>query len=363
MKRLTKIIFLILLFYCPSICLYASSILPEKVINIIMSQVKDTEGDKEFAVNKDTFIATFVNHKPVAIRKSVFKDQQLRKDFDSELLLFVEEGVAFKILGIRSERFLDLKLEKGKWDYLNDIIQNDRFSMTIENSNCTLCVPCRSGECILNFPIEYDKIKGLNRSGLESKFIEGLKAYEITNRNKPNYSIDELEKIGENLYLKRGAAYLINDVNKFSYLEKDDMGNLNFVFNPKQPAATIANMVNVGVGYKAQIGIVFSLHEYGKTDTACVSLETLIQYCISQGCEVYWGLGSIIDSTMKGTIFFHNPIQGFEHVVRVKFDYSKLGEEALLMKGRASLYIPTNNIQNLFQQYIPKKEHEKIQYK
>lgn len=56
------------------------------------------------------------------------------------------------------------------------------------------------------------------------------------------------------------------------------------------------------------------------------------------------------------------PIQGYDHVFSIECKPEDVIDGNGTIKARASLYIPTNNVDNLFQPYVKKSKNEKINY-
>lgn len=202
------------------------------------------------------------------------------------------------------------------------------------------------------------------RAEREEAFIAGLKAMKVDSlRPQPNFTITDLKRAGENnLFVLKGETYLIDNVNGDSYLAAGKGGEAEFVYDPALPAATIANMVVIGGGYRAMLDLTVAKHRIGELEQFQMPLEALLQYCINEGCKVYWGLKSVAENKLEGTIFFYNAAKGYDHVVRIECYPSLLGDESFTMKAHASLFIPTNNVKDLFEEYHKKTDNERIKW-
>ena len=336
-----KVVFSLFLLAC-TLTLSAQG-LPKPVIWAIDMQTRMTEGNHIVSINNKDYSIMIMDSNVISIRRKVVPFTLVRGE-DSLLFEMIEEAYAAFLLRIDNPRFENIHVE-GDWLMLEHLDNELNYSINQISNIIMISLASNDRTLVLQFPIDYQKFHSGSRSEIEKKFLAGLSLFN-TRRNRilPDYTIDQLKKVGDNIYVLPGEHYLSNSINKNSYLSKNSDGSFDYIVNPKQPIATISNMIVLGIGYTTNLNITISRHEYGESTVLDIPLEVFLQYCVSEGCQIFWGLDTSKYDILKGTIFCHNSLQGYEHIIRVQCDPSHLGEKDFVMNGRASLFVPTTNV-------------------
>lgn len=347
MRRIYLIILILLLPY-----VIVAQDIPKTVVELIKSSTRLNDGMHIVYIQNKEFEVSINNKSIKSIKRRIIQDD-LRNNIDSAIVDYLEEAYAAHLLNVNNPKFNDIEITQGNWtsfEKLDTIVEcnlvyNDFKYITISLKSDTdvLC---------MSFPIDYQKFNNGSRTEIENQFIDGLLSYKVKKtRNLPLYFKEDLIDIGNDNFLLKGSTYLISTVNNNSYLSKDDKDSLRFIVNPKQPIATLSNMIITGAGYPATLNMSISTHEYGSKTTLSVPLEQFLQYCIIGGCEIYWGYEKLESNILYGTIFCYNPKQGYDHIIHLYCDIENLGEDNFEIHSRVSLFVPTTNIQNLFEEY------------
>ena len=319
--------------------------LPKSVISAIDKQTKMAEGFHIVNINNKDYSILITDSNVISIRRQVIPFILIRSE-DSLLFEMIEEAYAAFLLKIDNPRFDNISVTDGDWLMLEQIGDELDYNIKrINNFYVTLSLVSNGRTLELQFPIDYQKFHSGSRSEIEKSFIDGLSRFNKRRaRMLPDYTIDQLKKVGDNIYVLPGEQYLTNSINENSYLSKNTDSSFDYIVNPKQPVATISNMIVLGIGYTANLNMTISRHEYGESTILNIPLEVFLQYCVSEGCRIFWGFDSLKDDILKGTIFCNNSLQGYEHIIRVKCAPSHLGEKDFVMNGRVSLFVPTTNV-------------------
>lgn len=324
-----------------------SQTIPEKFKEKVSSQIKWIDGSYKIKYNDNIFIIKIENKKIISLRAPIFHET-----IYNNILNYIEEAYAYYLLNINNERYSDFHFIKGSWVDLNTINKDASFTLTNNNSQTyTATWNKKDSIVILTFPISYNKINKGTRSEIENRYIDGLKHFIVKGpRHIPETTISDLKEIGDSIFVLSGNTYVINNVSSDSYFTINKKNNqTEYIMDIRNPIPTIANMIVIGNGFEGNLELKISRHEYGKSEVINTPLETFIQYNIANGCDVFWGLDSFNSNILKGTIFCYNPNEGYDHIIRIEVNTSHLGSNKLTIKGYASLFVPTNNIQNLFQ--------------
>lgn len=327
-----------------------SQTLPQQLNKKIALQTGWTDGIYKINYNGYNFIIDITNKELKSLRSPLFNDS-LKKNINNQALNYIEEAFADYLLELNSPQFNDCLFEKGTWDIVKAFQNNASFKLLNNNSRTYIATWQKKDTiAVLTFPISYDRVNKGTRGEIENRYIDGLKKFSSKEvRTPPQYNVTDLKKIGDNIYEHSGEIYTINKVNKNSYFTINEKGQAQLIMESKNPIPTIANMILIGNGFEGTLELKISKHEYGESEIINIPLEKFIQYNIANGCDIFWGLDSFNSNILKGTIFCYNSNEGYDHIIRIEVKTSLLGSNKLVIKGYASLFVPTNNIQNLFQ--------------
>lgn len=328
-----------------------SQTLPEQFKEKVASQTKWIDGSHQINYDGNTFTVNIANKKLTSIHASIFHDN-MYGNINRNILNYIEEAYANYLLNANDSRFNDFYFQKGSWKNFKTFNKNTSFTLSNDNSQSyTVTWNTNDSIVILTFPVGYDKTNKGTRSEIENRYIDGLKHFIVkAPRHIPHTTISDLKQIRDSIYVLPGNTYVINSVSNDSYFTINKKKNqTELIMDAMNPVPTIANMIVIGNGFEGNLELKISKHEYGKSEIINIPLEAFIQYNITNGCDVFWGLDSFNSNMLKGTIFCYNSNEGYDHIIRIEVNTSQLGSNKLTIKGYASLFVPTNNIQNLFQ--------------
>lgn len=219
------------------------------------------------------------------------------------------------------------------------------------------------GKVSVRMPISYSAAKNGSRSEIENKFIARLKSGTTWKRGRISFDVAALQPYGKDRFILPGESYQrMETINRNVYLEPDGE---NPVWDRNYPSESIANLMLFPSDIYGRVSVDLTVrkHGYGEKETLTVPLETLLDVCSRDGCNPYWGVEKFENGKLKGVLFFFNRSQGYSHVVRVECDVDDIFAGKGIIKSIASLYIPTNNVQDLFAPYVKKTDKERIKYK
>lgn len=330
-----------------------SQTLPENFKAKISSQTNFVDGEYDINYEGNDFIININGQKLTSLRASLFQDS-IYESMNRKILNYIEEAYAAYLLKTNAPEFNDFHFKKGSWENLNTFNQGASFTLSNNNNQSYTAIwnNKKDSVVILTFPISYDRTNKGTRSEIENRYIEGLKHFTVKGqRPVPHVAIDELEQIADSIYILPGNSYIISNVSSNSYftVNRND-GKCELIMDANNPQPTVANMIVRGDGFDVTLELRIAKHEYGESETISIPLEAFIQYNIANGCDIFWGFDSLDSNILKGTIFCYNSNEGYDHTIRVELDTTRLGSDKQVMKGHASLFVPTNNVQNLFQE-------------
>lgn len=194
-----------------------------------------------------------------------------------------------------------------------------------------------------------DSSYNVSRSDIENRFISKLKSSESNFRNYFKFDTAYLQPYGQDLYILPGESYLKDGIiNRNTYFYLDEISP---VWECCYPMESISNLFIFPTVKHSDIGMEVTVlkHEYGEKDVIETTVGHLLAVCENEGCIPYWGVNSFEKGHIEGTLFLVNKDCGYNHILRIQCDTDDIFSKRNRIIARASLYIPTGNIDNLFQ--------------
>ena len=280
----------------------------------------------------------------------LFNDD-LKTSIDKDMLDFVETSLLAKILDVEMTRNSDFIFYKGGITDLKKVSPETQCKISNLNSRFL------SFEWELNHtktlrldvPVSYQSFHEGNRSEIEDKLIKKIKSSKLVRVPYEESSKTQRQPYGEDLYVLPGSTYLNPGINRNIYILSDSI--IQPVWAIDYPAESISNLfLFPSKKYGSNdIEITVLKHEYGEKESFNTYIENLLAECEKDGCIPYWGLESYDGNTLFGSLFLYNWKHGYDHVLKIECCPSEIIDGNGTIKARASLFIPTNNIQTLFE--------------
>lgn len=291
-----------------------------------------------------------------------------RRGIDPKVVDFVEAAYADDLEGNGDPRFACIDFEKGGWTDIIAAGDSASCRVSIDNGRSYRIewTSPSSDTTIMTFPVDYSVLEnGKTRSEIERNFIEGMKNFGMAaTRDLPEFNPESLVELGDSVFMLPGKRYGIEEVTSNLFIGLDDEGFAIPLADTAYPAETLANAFLTGAPDIPEmiLNLEILLHEYGKTRRETVPVEQFMQFCASEGCMPYWGVESISESTLAATVFITNPSRGYNHILRISCSPDDLNTDRMEISGRLSLFVPSANVENLFEQYKEKSDDERIKF-
>ncbi len=374
--NIKNILYLILLLSLALTCQGRSVITPAEAEATLKQTLEtklktDTLPDGEHSLTIDTLgniaTITITEGKITEARRNLFCNRMLSKSYGASLR-YLEEAALYNILGIPNPRFDNITFVKGTW---LDIDPKCKVEIAVpDNNEIHVTWSADSAETTLFFPVQYQNILGGDRTEIENKLIKKFqenKAYKKSSISEPDET--KLQAADSIIMVLPGSHYTLPEVNANLYFIKDTSDTTSHykpVYSASYPVESLANMLVGAVPQEcdATVELTVIKHKYGEKETLRIPLTQLLSAMESaDGCTPFWGFEEIEGGSIKGTLFFYNQQQGYDHVLRISVPIKEIGTEKVTLKGRISLYVPTSNVQNLFEPYKTKSPDERIKIK
>ncbi|MBD5319770.1 MAG: hypothetical protein HDS07_02575 [Bacteroides sp.] len=304
--------------------------------------------------------------RPERIGLNLFSDG-LREHADGSMLDYISQSLLAKALNLDQDCFRNLVITSGEIkDFRNLTPQSPCEIKSIDAKQMMVQWSVGSDDrpvCV-SVPISYQNANGgASRSDIEMNFIEKIRQSKLSRNKKFPIDASDLEPYGDGLFVLAGESYINREITRNVYLS--DKKKLTPVWSAEYPAESIANLLINPTGKygNVMVELTILLHEYGEKETLTVPLERFLAVCEQEGCQAFWGVEKEKDGRVEGTLFMLNSRQGYDHVLKIEFDAAGVIDGKTPVKARASLFIPTNNVDNLFKPYRKKTQKEKIRWR
>lgn len=232
---------------------------------------------------------------------------------------------------IRDDQFIFLN---GSLESVDNILLTDGFSFSYDNHRY-LATWNRKDSTLLSvsFPVEYELISGENKIEAEDNLINDVRS--------TNVAIPE----GEPLIKK--DHYLSENITNKLYLQ-----NGMLVASAQHPAESVANMM-LSLQAEGDYQISITQISYGfKKKVFEVPLRQWIAFCLSHGCELYFGVEKISDDgNFECVVMAVNAAENYNHVMTVLVPSDILEAKSGKIQARLYPYVPTHNVLNMFAAY------------
>lgn len=353
-------LFIALGFVALTSILHAEIIDNNKILSFVNEQANNVSDCDTIVVCDDYNIHIVKQNDKVShVGLNLFNDD-VKKSMGEEILNRLESEL-LKLSFANDIETGSARIVSGKIEDFKNISPETSHSITNLNSRELLVEwETENGSLQVSMPLSYQTIKSGSRSDIEASFIENVKTCD-KNRNAV-IDLQKAEPYGDDKYIIPGYSYQNKDITRNVYLTTDSV--VSPIWDSGLPLESIANMfICPNDIYKdIELNVTVIKHEYGEKESLTVSLDRFLAYCEEEGCVPFWGVEKFQDGKIEGALFLYNQNQGYDHVLKIDCIPQEVIEGRGSVTARASLFVPTNNVNNLFQPYIKKTDKEKIRY-
>jgi len=232
-----------------------------------------------------------------------------------------------------------------------------RYELTWVNS--------KNEEVAFLFPATNTLITAKDKKELDDEIIEQLKNFQYawTNEEKSNFnniSIGELKSDANN-YSTNGKIFYIKEINNNKYFILVN-GKLHYVFEPDYLVESLCNLIqNPLLSINKYIQLKHRVYGYNEVSYT-LKLSDFIAY-FKNNCIFYTGIEQKTEDGIKAVVIIQNSFLNFIHLLVLDLDKTDLFYTDKYLSASFYTNIPTDNIQNLFEEYKPQKKQFKLKIK
>ncbi|MCD8297726.1 MAG: hypothetical protein LUC88_09160 [Prevotella sp.] len=322
----------------------------EKISSSLQLENMQLRSDCDTVINYNGFFIKVIKNDNVYshIGLNLFSDD-LRKTVGTGMLDFVETSLLLNMLEIDDDGYSNrMFIANGSITDFKDINPYTECHITNDDSSQLVIEwTVNNNHVILRIPINYLNANSGSRTEIENGLIR--KICESHNKRCPAKFFDDfdLQPYKDILYILPGETYYNNDITSSTYFVKND--TILPVWDEKYPLESIADLFLYPSEIYGDIPLSLTIlkHEYGEKDSLTICLEQLLATCEDEGCAPFWGVEKFNGDSLIGALFLYNQQQGYDHVLKIECNPVDVINGNGIIKARASLFIPTNNVENL----------------
>ena len=293
---------------------------------------------------------------------NLFADEA-KKSADPELLNFIESALLIKSQNIETDNSEKRSLIQGRLTDFRNINPGVPCRInTIDNKTMTVEWSLNGKRVSVSIPIGYDTAHSGTRGEIEDQFISKVKGPRLERIPFKEIDNGDLEPKDDEIYVVHDGTYLNKEISRDTYFH--DGYEPVPVWDAAFPLESFANLILYPSELYGDKNLQVSVlkHEYGEKEMFTTRLDQFIAACEQDGCLPFWGVEKFENGTLEGVIFLYNEKKAYDHVLKITCTPEDVINGNGTIQARASLFIPTNNVHNLYAPYVKKSESEKINF-
>lgn len=257
----------------------------------------------------------------------------------------------------------DVKILQGDLKRLS--LMNEQTSLSFaEKENTYLIGLFNDGFPLLElaFPASCQLLLGKNLKQLEQEWIEELNDFSYVPVHDTIISKEGLKQVAGGFFIREGSSYYLESIHNHQYFQ-ELQGTLKKVFSMDHPAESVSNLF-VSELKDIKLSLCLTIRKYGlKKEQKELPVNQWIAYQKSKGCDIYVGIEELKTDRITAMVFVVNPVLKYNHVMNVEVPYELLVKGEGCIEGDINLFIPTHNIQSLFDEMNVQNKTSKRQIK
>ena len=213
------------------------------------------------------------------------------------------------------------------------------------------------GQTLLDvaFPMQYELLLGKPKNEIELDIREAIKA---SAPYVPRAVPAEVEgNVAEDgcIVSSPSANYYVESLNTARYYTRDSQGQTVPTFHAADKWHSAANLflglISDISGYRLYV----EQNIYGfQKITYSVTLEQWLAYCQQMQLKVYFAVEEEREDGLMALIVAQSQDLGFNHMLSIILPDNFTEKRDATLKATMNAYIPTQNVKNLYQQYVEK---------
>lgn len=206
----------------------------------------------------------------------------------------------------------------------------------------------------LAFPMQYELLLGMPKVDIE-------KSFNLTLAEQHQYEPILTQK--ESLLQQDSAIYMtdpvshyyVESLNNARFYHKVSPDSLTPIFDDNDKWHSAANLFQGCIDNASDYMLHIEQNLYGFTKKQyTVSLYQWLAYCQAMKLNVYFGIEEEREDGLKALLIAQSKDLGFNHMMSITIPDNFVSNHQAVLKAVLNAYIPTQNVKDLYQQYVKK---------
>ena len=255
--------------------------------------------------------------------------------------------------------FDKLYFRQGTVKSLLQLADTIPFTMTVHDNHYEVSWISNDKPIItIAFPIQFELLLGANAVELKQHLKDFIRSAQPRTQNI--HPQEQMELLNDSIYMRKTDTYQIETVSDATYYNKVGE-NYKPVFDDEHAEYAAANLMQGLIaddGYRMYV----VQPEYKQEGISyLITLRQWLDYQAEQGLKVYFGLEEQREDGLMALIIAQNKQLGYNHMMSVIIPSGFAKNKNAILKARLTAFIPTHNLQNLYQQEVANKKRIKWQ--
>ncbi len=301
-----------------------------------------------------------------AQRLHLFSDE-FKKDYPSvvydflERYLFEADSLVRKGVDIQQKLHDDkVMFLKGTPSAARNITPATPFSLNnVESKYYKVGWTDAKGNTILSlaFPMQYELLLGKPKVELEKTVKDEICAAKGFQPNVPSET-NTIKTDDGCLMTQPVENYYVNSLNTATYYHKVK-GTLQPVFDKADKWHSAANLFLGCIACANPYTVYVEQNVYGfKKQTFTMKLSQWLAYCQAMKLKLFFTIEEEREDGLKALLIAQSDDLKFNHMMSIIIPDNFVSNPKAMLKASLNAYIPTQNVKNLYQQYVKKKRKQ-----
>ncbi len=212
--------------------------------------------------------------------------------------------------------------------------------------------------CSLSFPMKYQLIAGADLVELEDRLINRVLTHRETTTILSNEDFKKEGYWEDAFFIKEGESYILEQLNSNTFYLPDKNGQLHAVWDKAYPVESAFNVM-LCPEVESKFILECQLMKFGnKQEDFCCPLRQWLSFCLSEGCQPYFGITTLTDRSLSGICIMRNEKYGYNHLLRIRLLLDDFGKSEGTVYAKWHAFIPTGSIKDLYEDLKNSQKHK-----
>ena len=259
-----------------------------------------------------------------------------------------------------NQRMADDKVTvtSGKLSNIKRITPDVPFSILRHENAYNICWTDTLGNPLLGlwFPIKYELLLGMSKMEIEKTMQKRIEACDSS--FNVFQTVSSLESLPDSCFRSTPTTnYYAESLNTSTYYQQGISGDISPVFSPAKKWYSAANLFQGVIENIANYRIYIEQNLYGfKQQTYIVTLAQWLNYCKENNLIVYFAIEEEREDGLKAMLIAQSHDLGYNHLMSIVIPDNFVEKQNVVLKAKLNAFIPTDNVKDLYQQYVKKQK-------